>query len=246
MLLEIYDIDCWKNFFDLIHDSASIIEMKLDQEKCSISLLNNSHVCFYTIEYDKEFFTEYDVDGAESIPIFVADFYNIIKTAKNGDRLELSSDDLNLKIVLEHDDNRRAFEIPLAEDYGVSPTPPNVPVDVEFEVYLKELKQPCTDLNKIIKTDRFKMNVSDEVLEIVSPDDAMTKYCQRIIIDNEGSASSIVNLGYVEDLTKLVKISDTVSFGLGNNIPLKWSMVSADDLVRVNGLIAPIIEDNDG
>ena len=246
MLLEIYDIDCWKNFFDLIHDSASVIEMQLTQDKCSISLLNNSHVCFYTVEYDKDFFNEYDVDGAESVLIFVADFYNIIKTAKNNDRLELSNDELNLKIVLEHEDNRRVFEIPLAEDYGQSPTPPTVPVEVEFELPLKELKQPCTDLNRIIKTDRFKMKVSDEVLEIVSPNDAMTKYNQRFIIDNTGTASSTVNIGYVEDLMKLSKISDFVIFGLGNNIPLTWKINSADGFVRVSGLIAPIIEDDDG
>mgnify|MGYP002522507587 CR=1 FL=1 len=79
MLLEIYDIKSWKNFFDLIHDSANIVELKLDQEKCSISLLNNSHVCFYTVEYSKDFFDTYQVDDTESILLFVADFYNIIK-----------------------------------------------------------------------------------------------------------------------------------------------------------------------
>ena len=243
MLLEISDVDVWKNFFDLIHDSASVVELKLDQEKCGISLLNNSHVCFYTIEYGKGFFEEYSVDGAESVLLFVADFYNILKTVKNGDVLELSSDDSNLKIVIEHDDNRRVFEIPLAEDYGDSPTPPKIPVSVEFEILLKDLKQPCTDLDKIVKTDRFKMVVSDELLEIVSPNDAMTQYNQRLIIDNTGSATSIVNLGYVEDLQKLSKISNTVKLGLGNDMPLVWSMESVD--VKVEGLIAPIIEDTE-
>ena len=245
MLLEMYDVDVWKNFFDLIHDSANVVELKLDQEKCGISLLNNSHVCFYTVEYGKEFFDEYSVDGAESVLIFVADFYNILKTVKNGDRLELSSDDNNLKIVVEHDGNRRVFEIPLSEDYGDSPIPPKIPVTVEFEILLKDLKQPCTDLDKIVKTDRFKMIVSDELLEIVSPDDAMTRYNQRLIIDNTGSATSIVNLGYMEDLQKLSKISDTVKLGLGNDMPLVWSMESAYGDVKVEGLIAPIIEDTE-
>ena len=243
MLLEIYDIDCWKSFFDLIHDSASVVELKLDQEKCGMSLLNNSHVCFYTIEYGKDFFDEYNVDGAESVLLFVADFYNILKTVKNGDRLELSTTESDLKIVVEHDDNRRVFEIPLAEDYGDSPTPPTIDSIVEFEILLRDLKQPCTDLDKIVKTDRFKMVASDEVLEIVSPDDAMTKYNQRIIIDNTGRATSTVNLGYMDDLQKLSKISNIVKLGLGDNLPLVWSMKTVDELVEVKGLIAPIIED---
>ena len=245
MLLEISDIDSWKNFFDLIHDSTSIVELKLDQEKCGMSLLNNSHVCFYTIEYSKEFFDIYQVDKAESVLIFVADFYNIIKTAKNGDILELSDDDSSLKIVLEHGENRRVFEIPLAEDYGDSPTPPNVPVSVEFEVNLTDLKQPCEDLDKIINTDRFKMNVSDNILDITSPNDSMTKYTQIININNVGVASSTVNLTYILDLQKLKKISDTVKFGIGNDIPLTWNVTSPDEYVKVSGLIAPILEETE-
>lgn len=246
MLLEIYDIDYWKNFFDLIHDTSTVIELRLDPEKCSMSLLNNSRICFYTIEFSKDSFGEYQIDNSESVLIFVADFYSIIKTATNKDNIELSTDENMLKIVLDqHNGNRRVFEIPLAEDYGDSPIPPNVPVNVSFDVLLKDLKQPCLDLDKIIKTDRFKIIVSDELMEIVSPSDSMTKYNQRIIIDNTGSATTIVNLGYINDLQKLNKISNTVTLGLGDNIPLIWNMVSDDGFVKVKGLIAPIIEDID-
>ena len=245
MLLKIYDIDSWKNFFDLIHDSTTIIELKLDQEKCSMSLLNNSHVCYYMAEYTRDFFDEYDVDGAESVLLFVADFYNIIKTANKDDILELTTTDATLKIVLEHDLNRRVFEIPLADDYNSSPQPPDIPVNVNFEVELKELKQPCIDLDKIVKTDRFKMIINDDNLSIISPSDSMTQYKQEIIINNQGSASTIVNLDYILDLQKLSKISKVVNFGVGNDMPLIWNMVSVDECVKVEGLIAPILESED-
>lgn len=243
MLLQISDIDSWKQFFDLIHDSTTVVELKLDQEKCSMSLLNNSHICFYTIEYSKEFFDIYQVDNMESVLIFVADFYNIVKTAKNSDLLELSTDENSLKIVLEHSSNRRVFEIPLAEDYGDSPTPPSIPISVEFQVNLTDLKQPCIDLDKIVKTDRFKMVVSDSSLNIVSPMDSMTKYIQEISINNLGSASTVVNLGYISDLQKLNKINNMITFGVGDNIPLTWNITNVDETVKINGLIAPIIEE---
>lgn len=243
MLLQISDIDSWKQFFDLIHDSTTVVELKLNQEKCSMSLLNNSHICFYTIEYSKEFFDIYQVDNMESVLIFVADFYNIVKTAKNSDLLELSTDENSLKIVLEHSSNRRVFEIPLAEDYGDSPTPPSIPISVEFQVNLTDLKQPCIDLDKIVKTDRFKMVVSDSSLNIVSPMDSMTKYIQEISINNLGSASTVVNLGYISDLQKLNKINNMITFGVGDNIPLTWNITNGDGTVKINGLIAPIIEE---
>ena len=197
------------------------------------------------VEYGREFFDEYQVDDGEEVHIDVADFYPILKSARNGDILELSTDENLLKIVLEQDLNRRVFEIPLSEDYGDSPMPPNVPTNVEFDIALKDLKQPCNDLDKIVKTDRFKMIVSDEVLEVVSPTESMTRYNQRIIIDNEGTAECIVNLGYIDDLQKLSKINDTVHFSMGTDMPLCWNVTSVDECVKVEGLIAPILESED-
>ena len=244
MLLKIYDIDSWKNFFDLIHDSTSSIMLELDQEKCSISVLNDSHVCFYMVEYSKYFFEEYDVDDKENIFIEVADFYPILKSARNGESLEITTHDNMIKIILEKDLNRRVFEIPIAEDYGQSPVPPDVPTTIIFELPLKDLKQPCHDLDKICKTDRFKMTVSDEIFEVDSPVDSMTKYNQRMIVDNEGgSAECTINLRYIDDLQKLSKISEIVTFRIGNDMPLCWNISSPIGDVKVEGLIAPILDD---
>ena len=140
MLLKICDVDMFKAFFDLIYDSTNIVELKLDQEACRMSLLNDSHVCFYECEYQSDFFAEYQVDNIESVLLFVADFYNIIKTAKSSDMIELSTNDYSLNIVIEHDSNRRVFNIPLAEDYGDTPTPPSLDYNGSFAVSLKDLK----------------------------------------------------------------------------------------------------------
>lgn len=220
-----------------------MVELKLDQMKCGMSLLNNSHVCFYTVEYHKDFFDDYQIDGAESILIFVNDFYSIIKTATSKDTLTISDEMSSLKIVLEHDTNRRVFEIPLAEDYGDSPVPPSIEYQGEFTVKLQDLKQPCVDLDKIIKTDRFKMKVGDGKLSIISPNDSMTKYAQYIDVDTTLNAESVVNLNYILDLQKLKKIGDTVLFKIGTDLPLTWNVTSPDEFVKVSGLIAPILEE---
>ena len=248
MLLEIYDIEPFKNFFDLIFDSAQVVELKLDQEKMSISLLNNSHVAFYNVEFKKNFFENYEVNGVESVLVFVEDFYKILKSAKSNDVLTLKTTDSNLVCVFEHDGNRRVFELPLAEDYGDSPVPPSIDYPVEFGVSLLDLKQPCLDLDKIVKTDKFKMNVSGNELNVIAPTDAMTKYQNTIIVDNESSdaLTSTYNIQYVLDLQKLSKISKEVVFKFGESIPLGWVMKSVDELVEVSGIVAPIIEENDG
>ena len=245
MMLEISDIDSWKNFFDVIFDSSTIVELKLDQDKCKISLLNNSHVAFYDVEYSKSFFDNYQVDDVESVLIFVEDFYKILKSSKKGDVMTLESDDANLRIIFENESNRRMFELPLGEDFGASPVPPSIEYDGSFDVLLDDLKAPVNDLDKIVKTDRFKMRLNDGVLNIVSPDDAMTQYKQEINVDTNISGDVIIQIDYISQLLKLSKINKVVEFKLGSDMPLSWKITSPFEDVVVSGLIAPILENNE-
>ncbi len=246
MLLEIFDIEPFKNFFDLIYDSAQIVELKVGSENLSISLLNNSHIAFYNVVFDKAFFGEYGFRESERVLVFVEDLYKILKSSHKDDTLLLETNDSNLICVFEHDGNRRVFELPLAEDYGDTPIPPSIEYPTEVTLNVLDLKQPCTDLDKIIKTDRFKIVLDGEEFNVVAPSDAMTKYQNTIIVDNDydGSLSSIYNIQYISDLLKLSKISKSVLLKIGDGVPLTWIMKSSDDLIEVSGLVAPIIEDS--
>lgn len=247
MLLELFDIEPLKRFFDLIYDSANVVELKLDQDKMSISLLNNSHVAFYNLELAKDFFGDYEFRESESVLVYVEDFYKILKSSNKNDKLtlETQSNDAYLYCIFEREGNRRVFELPLAEDYGQSPVPPSIDYPTEFTIYLSELKQPVTDLDKIVKTDRFKMILKEDCLNVVAPSDAMTKYSNEILVDtdNKDSITSIYNIDYIGSLQKLSNISKECVIKIGDELPLTWIITSPDDLVKVSGLIAPIIED---
>ena len=243
MLLEITDIVPLKTFFDIIYDSSSIIELRLDQFKCKISLLNNSHVAFYDVEYSKDFFNTYQVDDIESVLIFVEDFYKILKSATKDDIMTLSTNESNLIITFENKSNRRVFEIPLGDDYGQSPTPPSIDYNGSIMVSLDDLKAPVHDLDKIIKTDRFKMILNENVLKIISPSDSMTQYSQEIEVESNINGNVIVNIDYISQLLKLNKVNKVVEFKIGNGIPLSWNITSPMEDVKMSGLIAPIIED---
>lgn len=245
MLLKIYDIKPLQNFFDLIFDSSHIVELKLDQDKMSISLLNDGNIAFYNIEFDKAYFDEYKIEnGAESVLIFVEDFYKILKSATKTDVLTVETNDSYMICTFEHDLNKRVFELPLAEDYKDTPQPPSIDYDGEILVSLSDLKQPCVDLDKIVKTDKFKMVVKDNQLNIVSPTDTLTQYQQTIDINSDVVATSIINIGYIQELQKLSKISNEVILKIGDNLPLSWDIESYDGLIKVSGLVAPIMEED--
>ena len=243
MMLEISDIEPIKNFFDVIYDSASEVEIKLDQEKLSINLLNNGHVAFYNLEISKDFFIEYEVNGAENILIFVEDFYKILKSSNKSEMLFLESNDNFLICKFEDNNNHRIFELPLAEDYDDAPTPPSIDYNGIFDVSLNELKQSVFDLDKIVKTHKFKIHTQENMMNITAPSDSMTKYSQTIRIDSEEICDVIVDVKYVSEILKLSKINNIVTLKMGNGLPLSWVIQSHDELVKVGGLIAPIIEE---
>lgn len=241
-MLKISDINSWKNFFDLIFDNCTVIELKLDQKKCKMTVLNNSHVAFYDAEYTKDFFDVYDVTDIESVLVYVEDFYKILKSAHKNDVLMLESDEETLKITLEHDGNHRVFELPLGEEYGSVPPLPSIEYQATFTLTLDDLKLPCSDLDKIIKTNKFTMETESDELSIVSPVDSLTKYKQTINIEKCESTKSVVDLSYIQQLLKLGKIDDVVELSIGRDVPVKWYVESPLEDVKITGLIAPIIE----
>lgn len=245
MLLEIYDINPLRNFFDMIYDDTTIVEMKLDPTKLSISLLNNSHVAFYSLEISKEFFENYDVNDNESLLIFVEDFHKILKSAGKNDTLFLDSNDSYLICTFEHDNSRRVFELPLAEDSYNSPAPPSIEYEGVFDVPLDDLKQSVDDLDKIVKTDKFKIVTGNNIMTVLAPTDSMTQYNNMINIDGDYATNVTVSINYIKQLLKLSRISKVAVFSLGDNLPLTWNISSADELVKISGLIAPIIEQDE-
>ncbi len=243
MMLRISDIDSWKNFFDLIFDSCTVVELKLDQNKCKMTVLDNGHVAFYDAEYSKEFFDVYDVNDLESILVYVEDFYKILKSAHKNDELILESDEETLKITLEHDGSHRVFELPLGDEFGSGVPPlPSIDYDATFDILLDDLKLPCSDLDKIVKTNKFTMMTDNDELSIVSPSDSLTRYCQKIMIDENVSVKSVVDLKYIQQLLKLNKINKEIIFSIGGDVPVRWQIKSPLDDIIITGLIAPIIE----
>ena len=246
MELVLYDIDPFKSFFDLIYDSTTNVELQMLPDKLKIQLLNKSHVCFYGAEFNREFFDTYKVDDVESVIVDVDDLYVILNSASKDDVLTMVSNENYLICTFEHDFNRRVFEIPMSDESYNSPVPPDVPYDNDgFFLSLNELKNPIYDLDKICKTDRFKMTTKDNTLFIISPVDSPTKYSQSIMIDSDLEATVTIDIKYVQELLKLSKINKEVEFWRGDDMPVTYKLTSPMEDVKITGLIAPFIEQED-
>lgn len=243
MFVEVLDIDPLVNFFDVIYNDSVEVNLKFSPENLKISLLNKGNVSFYNLEIGKDFFGEYLVDEVEEIPVYVEDLYKILKSATKDDVLYLESNENYLICRFEHDNNRRVFELPISYDYTDIPTMPAIDYEGTFDILIDDIRQPSIDLDKIVKTNKFKIRTSESMMNIVAPLDAMTKYIQQVHIDSDVECVVIVDNKYIRELYKLSKINKVVTLSIGNSMPLSWNIISPDKLVSVTGLIAPIIEE---
>ena len=71
----------------------------------------------------------------------------------------------------------------------------------------------------------------------------MTGYNQTIHANITGDGEIVVNNDYISELNKLNKLNKNIEFKLGNNLPLGWSINNEFDDIIINGLIAPILEE---
>ena len=245
MICSFNRVDEFNVFFDLVSNSCETIELNFNPEGVIANVLNKSHVCFYNLKINEYFFIDYNVKENISLLIDCNEFHAIIKQLKNYNTIVLNKEENILEIIGLKEDNRIRFTLHLIDDNYSSPVPPAIDYTANCEIPLSDLKNASEIIEKVCKTDRFKVICSEtKGFEISSPVDAMTGYNQTIHANITGDGEIVVNNSYISELNKLSKLNKNIEFKLGDgNIPLGWSISNEVEDIIINGLIAPILEE---
>lgn len=244
MIVSMFEVDPFKDFINLIYDSTDSIKLVFTDSGLKINLLNNSHVCFYNVEFKKEYFDLYEIDDVEEYVFDSKDLFMVLKSVAKGDVLTISCEDnSNAVFLFENEDKRRQFSIGVIDELYDSPVPPSIDYDLDFILDWTDLKQCCTDLDKIVGTDRFKLTAKDDGLYVSSVIGTMKDYSNQLNSENYSHEySTVVNLSYISELSKLSKNGELL-LHMGDSIPLSWEIDGYD--VRYSGLIAPIMQEDE-
>ena len=244
MLLGIDNFEQFKIFFDVIYDITEFVELQLFQTHMTCSILDKAHTRFMSVTFKKEFFSLYEVDGAESVTLFAEDLHKIVKSASKIDSVTLRTDESHLICKFESQNgNSRVFEFVLPSEFIESPQPPSIPLPVTYNLQLSDLRQGIKDL-KIIGTNEIEFHVNDGLVKISAGTEVSTDYSSNIHVDVETDVeySSRFTLDYIEELLKFGKINKVVEFRMGSDNPLVYSFEDEIMGVEVKGMIAPRIE----
>ena len=236
MMFVTSDVDLFRLFFECVFDETDIVQLECTPEKMSVSVLSRSHTCFYTVEFSREFFDEYDVDNVEIVTLDLDSLFKILKTCKGKEAMELSTGGYEVTIILEDDVNRRVFEIMQVDVEYAPANPPMLDNDAVAVMGFGSLKQTLTDLD-IFKTGSVHVIVGD-TLKFKTDELSLVDYNNTIAHEYiSGVGDSIYSTEFLKKILYFNKLNDEVKFELGADVPLVWSVESSG--IEVRGLIAP-------
>ena len=237
---ELNDPNILKTSFDAISSIVDEVQIQVDSEGMRLDALDRSHITFVHLELHKELFDEYECDEPEKINIDTEELMKVLRRAKAGDRLIITSDDANLILTFEGEATRQ-FKIRLIDIEYETPQPPQIEYENEFEVPFSLLKDAIADID--IFSDKITFKVDEEKFIISSKGefgDAMIEYYHGEKIKEP--AKSVYSLDKIREMLRADRFSETATINLGNDMPLKLTLKMPEDEGELSFLLAPRLE----
>ena len=227
-------------------ESLSVITdecgITVDRDQVRINALSKDHTTFMMVKLKKYLFDEYECPVDERIIVDVNELHKIMKRCKNTDLVYCSVNESNLNLTFKGD-SARSFNTRLIDNDYESPQPP-------FIDYPCELTIPTSVLNDSLGD----LKIFSDVLNIAVDNDYVLfkgdgQYGEGLIkyLHGEHIQNYFKSQYSIEKLTGIMKaknFSESVTVGLGDDLPLKltFELVTGDG--KIEFLLAPRIEND--
>ncbi|MBC7097391.1 MAG: DNA polymerase sliding clamp, partial [Methanobacteriales archaeon] len=122
---ELNDPNILRTSFDAISSIVDEVQIQIDSEGMRLDALDRSHITFVHLELKREIFDEYECDEPEKINVDTEELMKVLRRARAGDRLIITSDDANLILTFEGEATRQ-FKIRLIDIEYETPQPPEI------------------------------------------------------------------------------------------------------------------------
>lgn len=243
--LELINNEIFKSAFESIEKIVDDVNIHIDSEGFHINAIDRSHICFVSLDLNKEFFDEFECDVAEKICIDTIDLMKILKRMKKTDVLCLSVEDETNNLILNFKgDVDREFKIRLIDASYEAPPLPNIVLPVGVKLPSSILNDCLNDMQ--LFNDNLTFTIDNEYF-IASADgefgDSEVKYLHGEHITDTVQASFTIDK--LADMMKSSKFSDEVKISMDNDKPLRldFELVTEDGILSF--LLAPRLSNDD-
>lgn len=236
----------------IIKSSSSIVNIHLKKDSINIQGMNDSQVCLFDIQIQKNWFSEYDIMEDKMIHINSIILYNILSFGSDDtEKLQITPEEDTISIDFIHPKYNKYFNIPLIDyEYSWMNIPENE-YDSEFSIPSKLINEICSQL--IVFGDILTICCSQENITLYSKD--ITKGEMKVVISiddlidysiiEDSTIEVRFSLNYIHKLCLNTNISSDIQFSVSKNMPLKITYLSQNEEYMLRFFVSPKIEDDD-
>jgi len=202
-----------------------------------------ANVAMVIVDVPSDSFEVYKVDNDTTIGVDVNRIYDISKSIKSGELVELKTiDDSTLKIKF----GSVEYSVALIDPSAIRKEPKVPQLDLPAKIVLSagEFKKAITAADKISDHVVFKTDENGFYIEAEGDVDKITFYMSEaeLIEFNKQPARSMFSIEYLKEFVKVAGSGDLLTIYLGVDYPVRLQFEVAGGKVRVEYILAPRIE----
>ena len=233
-----------KQFKEIINVSESLLnELKFEYDSDGIRFrgFTPSHTGYFLIEFDKDYFLDYQLEKTDNILIDSFDLNKILKRIKATDEVVVTLADDVFEIKVNNGKNNKIFKLQGIYAMYDTPSLPDIDYKVKSSIDYNDFKESVHDSD--LYEDKLRLRVENDNLVIYN-NGIMGNYQSIIKLDKKyDSCSSVFSMHYLMDFLKLSSVYEDMSISFGDDIPLLLELEGEG--VHVKFMLAPVIEPND-
>jgi proliferating cell nuclear antigen len=202
-----------------------------------------ANVAMVIVDVSRESFEVYKVDEDKTIGVDVNRVYDISKSIKSGELVELKlEDDSSLKIKF----GSVEYSVALIDPSAIRKEPkvPSLELPAKIVLDAGEFKKAITAADKISDHVVFRSDETGFYIEAEGDVDRITFHMNEaeLIEFNRAEARSMFSIEYLQEFIKTASPGDILTIYLGNNYPVRLLFEVADGKAKVEYILAPRIE----
>ncbi len=202
-----------------------------------------ANVAMVIVDIPRESFDAYRVDEEKTVGVDVNRVYDILKTVKKKDLVEIKiEDESHMKVKF----GSVEYTVALIDPSAIRKEPKIPELDLPAKIVLDagEFKKAIQAADKIADHVIFRSDETGFYIEAEGDIDKITFHMgeMELIEFNRESARSMFSVEYLKEFVKIAGSGDIVTIHLGNNYPVRLIFDVADGKLKVEYILAPRIE----
>lgn len=232
MKLKITEPKTFKNIFENICNLTENIKLKINSQGMEFTCMDKAHISFTQVKFSNKMFEELP-NKEEEVIINADEFRIMLSKLKENITLEFNKD--HIILASETEEVKTQFKVQSFTEEVTEPVPPELEYPVYVTVPFIFVKKACDNI--LISSHNCFLRKTNDALIVESADNTHIQSKSVYTIRGNDEAEVKLSLGFFRNYLKFNKISDEISLGIGDDMPL--SLKLENNHVKVEGLLAP-------